>query len=86
MVYTLLASAAAGVATWYYSFIHTPPSFSVLPASYALCGDTGKIYTADPAKPIVDCFVVDKHSILTTGSLRTLLPTPSCYRSVTVHG
>ena len=75
LVYTLFASAAAGIATWYYSFIHTPTSFTVLPASYALCADAQKIYTADPLKPTADCIVVDKHTILTTGSLRTLLPT-----------
>ena len=69
VVYTLLASAAAGVATWYYSFIHTPASFTVLPASYALCADAGKIYTVDPSKPNVDCIVVDKQTILTSGTL-----------------
>ncbi|PIL25921.1 hypothetical protein GSI_11674 [Ganoderma sinense ZZ0214-1] len=69
IVYTLFASAAAGIATWYYSFIHTPTSFTVLPASYALCADAGKIYTADPSNPTVDCIIVDKQTILTTGTL-----------------
>ncbi|EJF60100.1 hypothetical protein DICSQDRAFT_137677 [Dichomitus squalens LYAD-421 SS1] len=69
VIYTLFASAAAGTAAWYYSFIHTPPSFTVLPSSYALCADAGKIYTADPVKPNVDCIVVDKQTILTTGAL-----------------
>ncbi|KAI1790602.1 amidohydrolase family-domain-containing protein [Ganoderma leucocontextum] len=69
VVYTLFASAAAGIATWYYSFIHTPTSFTVLPASYALCAGAGKIYTADSVKPNVDCIVVDKQTILTTGTL-----------------
>ena len=70
VVYTLFASAAAAIATWYYSFIHTPTSFAVLPASYALCAEPGKIYTSDPLKPSVDCFVVDKQTILTTGTQR----------------
>ncbi|EMD35089.1 hypothetical protein CERSUDRAFT_97001 [Gelatoporia subvermispora B] len=46
----------------------TQPLASV-PASYALCADSQKIYTVNPALPVVDCFLVHRDTITATGTL-----------------
>ena len=41
---------------------------AILPESYGLCTEPGKIYTVDEATPIVDCIVIRKDEVLATGS------------------
>lgn len=46
---------------------------SILPESYGLCTEPGKIYTVDEGTPTVDCIIVRKDEILTTGTKGTSL-------------
>ncbi|KAI0742748.1 amidohydrolase family-domain-containing protein [Daedaleopsis nitida] len=72
IVWTLFASAAAGLSTYYYSLTKGSTSVSSLPASYALCAESNKIYTVDSNAPTVDCILVDKVAISATGTLAEL--------------
>ncbi|KAL1938928.1 hypothetical protein VTO73DRAFT_11081 [Trametes versicolor] len=71
VVWTLLASAVAGLSTYYSAFSRRPSTTTIssLPTSYALCAEGSRIYTVDEAKPAVDCFSVDKNVITATGTL-----------------
>ncbi|KAI0776794.1 amidohydrolase family-domain-containing protein [Trametes elegans] len=70
VVWTLLASAVAGLSAYYTAFSRRPThGVTSLPTSYALCAEDSKIFTVDAARPTVDCMVVNKHSIVATGSL-----------------
>ena len=69
IAWTLFASAAAGLSTYYYSLTTGPASITSLPASYALCADSNRVYTVDHAKPHVECILVDKTIVSATGSL-----------------
>lgn len=73
VVWTLLASAVAGLSTYYSAFSRRPSTTTIssLPTSYALCAEDQRIYTVDEAKPAVDCFSVDKNAITATGTLGT---------------
>ncbi|KAI0668833.1 amidohydrolase family-domain-containing protein [Trametes maxima] len=69
VVWTLLASAVAGLSTYYSAFSKRPTSVASFPTSYAFCADGNRIYTVDEARPTVDCITVDKHTIISTGTL-----------------
>ncbi len=69
VVWTLFASAVAGLSGYYYTLPKGSTSVTSLPASYALCSEDKKIYTVDHARPTVDCVLVDKVIIAATGSL-----------------
>ncbi|KAI0632894.1 amidohydrolase family-domain-containing protein [Trametes polyzona] len=69
VVWTLLASAVAGLSTYYSAFSRRPAAISALPTSYAICADGGRIYTVDDARPTVDCISVDKNVVTATGTL-----------------
>ena len=69
VVWTLIASAVAGLSTYYYSLTKGPTAMVSLPNTYALCANGSRIYTADESTPQVDCIVVDKQTIATTGTL-----------------
>ncbi|KAI0351595.1 hypothetical protein OH77DRAFT_1523939 [Trametes cingulata] len=69
VLWTLLASAVAGLSTYYSAFSRRPASVNTLPASYGLCSEGNHIYTVDDARPSVECILVDKHVITATGSL-----------------
>lgn len=47
----------------------SPQPLASVPASYALCADSQKIYTVNPALPVVDCFLVHRDTITATGTL-----------------
>ena len=69
VVWALFASAAAGLSTYYYSLTQGTAALTALPASYALCAESGRVYTVDDSRPNVDCVLVDKASIYATGTL-----------------
>ncbi|KAI0370838.1 hypothetical protein BV20DRAFT_994092 [Pilatotrama ljubarskyi] len=69
IVWTVLASAVAGLSTYYSAFSGRPVSLATLPTSYGLCTEGTNIYTVDDAKPSVECILVDKHDITATGTL-----------------
>ncbi|KAH9856434.1 amidohydrolase family-domain-containing protein [Lenzites betulinus] len=70
VVWTLLASAVAGISTYYSAFSSKhPTAISALPTSYAICAEGNRIYTVNEAKPVVDCISVDKNVITATGTL-----------------
>ncbi|KAI0651264.1 amidohydrolase family-domain-containing protein [Trametes meyenii] len=69
IVWTLIASAVAGLSTYYSAFSKRPTAVTSFPTSYALCAESNKIYTVDEARPAVDCITIDKHAILATGTL-----------------
>ncbi|KAI9061249.1 hypothetical protein FKP32DRAFT_1613179 [Trametes sanguinea] len=69
VVWTLVASAVAGLTAYYSSFSRQATTVSTLPGSYALCADGQRIYTVGSARPTVDCLLVEKHSIAATGTL-----------------
>lgn len=82
VIWTLFASAAAGLSTYYYSLTKGTTSVTSLPGSYALCAENDNIYTVDAARPNVDCILVDKATISATGSLgmHAGLESPADYR------
>ena len=49
---------------------------SHLPESYAVCTETGKIYTVDETSPNVDCILVIRGNIASTGGLGTCRALP----------
>ncbi|KAI0656325.1 amidohydrolase family-domain-containing protein [Cubamyces menziesii] len=69
VAWAVIASAVAGLSTYYSSLTRPPVSLKSLPASYALCAEGHRIYTVDDSKPVVDCILVDKHSVTATGTL-----------------
>ncbi len=69
VVWTLFASAVAGLSTYYYTFTNTATSLTSLPSAYALCTNGSRIYTVEESAPRVDCIVVDKQTISATGTL-----------------
>lgn len=77
VIWTLFASAAAGLSTYYYSLTKGTSLVTSLPGSYALCANSSNIYTVDPARPNVECILVDKKDILATGSLCMPLKPPA---------
>lgn len=69
VVWTLIASAVAGLSTYYYSLTKGSTALTSLPSAYALCANESRIYTVDESAPQVDCIVVDKQTISATGTL-----------------
>lgn len=65
----LAASALAGLATYFSRTGAHSRAVKILPESYALCADSAKIYTVDQEKPSVDCVLVRRDRISSTGSL-----------------
>ncbi|CDO70443.1 hypothetical protein BN946_scf184999.g84 [Trametes cinnabarina] len=88
VVWTLVASAVAGLTAYYSSLSRPTPSVTALPSSYVICAEGQRIYTVDSASPTVDCILVEKHNIAASGTLgisnlmretfqETLIPTPT---------
>ncbi|KAJ3004842.1 hypothetical protein NUW54_g4621 [Trametes sanguinea] len=69
VVWTLVASAVAGLTAYYSTFSRQATSVSTLPGSYALCADGQRIYTVDSERPTVDCILIEKQNIAATGTL-----------------
>ena len=44
---------------------------AVVPESYAVCTEPGKIYTVDDARPTVDCLLIHKDEIRVAGTFGT---------------
>ena len=72
----MIASAVAGLSTYYSSLTRPSALLESLPASYALCAEGRRIYTVDDSNLAVDCILVDKHSVAATGTLRNTPVTP----------
>ncbi|KAI8972610.1 amidohydrolase family-domain-containing protein [Trametes punicea] len=69
VVWTFFASAVVALSACYASFSRRPGPITCLPASYALCAQEQRIYTVDLPRPLVDCILVNKHTIAATGTL-----------------
>ncbi|KAI0324882.1 hypothetical protein GY45DRAFT_1357026 [Cubamyces sp. BRFM 1775] len=69
VAWALIASAVAGLSTYYSSLTRPSALLDLLPASYALCAEGHRIYTVDDSNSAVDCILVDKHSVTATGTL-----------------
>ncbi|EED78577.1 predicted protein [Postia placenta Mad-698-R] len=81
----LAVSALAGLATYFSRTRAHTRAVKTLPESYALCADSGKIYTVDQEKPSVDCVLVRRDRISSTGSLDQIQEAWDVYQTELIH-
>lgn len=72
VAFVCLTAILAGLATYFARNSTARAPIASLPESYALCTDSGKIYTVDEQSPAVDCILVRSDRIEATGSLGAL--------------